>query len=74
MSRRGLALARIIHDSSAAIADPLFRQAWPRASRGQPAGSPLGPSTYCMSTPQALRAPCAGLTTRLGDFATNTHE
>jgi len=29
------------------------------------AGSPLGPSTYCTSTPQDLRAPRAALATRL---------
>ena len=44
------------------------------ATRLRAAGSPLGPSTYCTSTPQVLRAPRAGLTTRLGDFATNCHE
>ena len=38
------------------------------------AGSPLGPSPYCTSTPQVLRAPRAGLATRLSDFATNRHE
>ena len=38
------------------------------------AGSPLGPSTYCTSTPQVLRAPRAALATRLSDFATNRHE
>ena len=32
------------------------------------------PSTYCTSTPQVLWAPRAGLTTRLGDFATTCHE
>ncbi len=32
------------------------------------------PSTYCTSTPQALRTPRTGLTTRLRDFATNCHE
>jgi len=40
----------------------------------KPAGSPLRPSTYCMSTPQVLGAPRTGLTTRLSDFATNRHE
>ena len=38
------------------------------------AGSPFGPSTYCTSTPQVLRAPRAALATRLSDFATNRHE
>ena len=38
------------------------------------AGSSLGPSPYCTSTPQVLRAPRAGLATRLSDFATNRHE
>ena len=38
------------------------------------AGSPLGPSTYCTSMHQFLRGPCAGLATRLSDFATNRHE
>ena len=38
------------------------------------AGSPLKSSTYCTSTPRVLPAPRAGLTTRLGDFATNRHE
>ncbi len=37
-------------------------------------GLALGLSTYCTSTPQVLWAPRAGLTTRLGDFATNCHE
>jgi hypothetical protein len=40
----------------------------------RPAGSPLGPSTYCKSTPRVLTAPRAGLATRLSDFATNRHE
>jgi hypothetical protein len=44
------------------------------ATRLRAAGSPLGPSTYCTSTPQDLRAPRAALTTRLRDFATNSHE
>jgi hypothetical protein len=48
------------------------RSAVPTSLR--PAGSPLRPSTYCTSTPQVLRAPRAGLTTRLRDFATNCHE
>jgi len=37
------------------------------------AGSPFGPSTYCTSTLQVLRAPRAALATRLSDFATNCH-
>ncbi len=40
----------------------------------RPAGSPLGPSTYCTSTHRVLTAPRAGLATRLSDFATNRHE
>jgi hypothetical protein len=40
----------------------------------RPAGSPLGPSPYCTSTPRVLAAPRAGLATRLSDFATNRHE
>ncbi len=40
----------------------------------RPAGSPLGPSPYCTSTHRVLRAPRAGLATRLSDFATNRHE
>jgi hypothetical protein len=40
----------------------------------RPAGSPLGPSPYCMSTARGLRPPRAGLATRLSDFATNRHE
>ena len=40
----------------------------------RPAGSPLGPSPCCMSTHRGLRAPRAGLATRLSDFATNRHE
>jgi hypothetical protein len=39
----------------------------------RPAGSPLGPSTYCTSTHRVLTAPRAGLATRLSDFATNRH-
>jgi hypothetical protein len=39
----------------------------------RPAGSPLGPSTYCTSTRRVLPAPRAGLATRLGAFATNRH-
>ncbi len=40
----------------------------------RPAGSPLEPSPYCMSTHRVLTAPRAGLATRLSDFATNRHE
>jgi hypothetical protein len=40
----------------------------------RPAGSPLGPSTYCISTRRVLTAPHAGLATRLSNFATNRHE
>jgi len=40
----------------------------------RPAGSPLRPSPYCTSTHRVLRAPRAGLATRLSDFATNRHE
>jgi len=43
-------------------------------TRLRPTGSPLGPSTYCTSTPQVLRAPRVGLATRLSDFVTNRHE
>ncbi len=63
-----LSLARIIHEHFCCNR----RSAAPTSLR--PAGSPLRSSTYCTSTPQILRAPCAGLTTRLGDFATNCHE
>ena len=34
----------------------------------QPAGSPLGPSTYFTSTHRVLTAPRAGLATRRSDF------
>jgi len=40
----------------------------------RPAGSPLGPSTYCTSTRRGLRTPRAGLATRLSDFVTTRHE
>jgi len=40
----------------------------------RPAGSPLGPSTYCKSTHRGLTAPRAGLATRFSDVATNRHE
>ena len=39
----------------------------------RPAGSPFAPSPYCTSTHQVLRAPRAGLATRLSDFVTNCH-
>src|SRR5256885_4262174 len=45
-----------------------------RNSFPQHAGSPLGPSPYCTSTPQGLRVPRVGLATRLSNFATNRHE
>ena len=38
------------------------------------AGSPLGPSPYCTSTPRVLTPPRARLAWRLRDFATNRHE
>jgi len=60
--------ARIIHE----------RFCWNRRSAAatslRAAGSPLGPSTYCTSTPRDLRPPRAALATRLRDFATNHHE
>ena len=40
----------------------------------RPAGSPRAPSTYCTSTHRGLRAPRAGLATRLSDLATNRHK
>ncbi|MBA5874176.1 MAG: hypothetical protein GDA66_06460 [Nitrospira sp. CR1.2] len=61
-------LARIIHEPFCCNR----RSAVPTTLRS--AGSPLGSSMYCTSTPRALTAPRAGLTTRLGDFATNRHE
>jgi len=61
-------IARIIHEHFYCNR----RSAVPTSLR--PTGSPFGPSTYCTSTPQVLQAPRAGLTTRLGDFATNCHE
>jgi hypothetical protein len=61
-------LTRIIHEHFCCTR----RSAVPTSLR--PADSPLEPSTYCTSTPQILRAPRAGLTTRLGDFATNCYE
>jgi hypothetical protein len=62
------ALTRIIHERFCCTR----RSAAPTSLRS--AGSPLGPSTYCTSTPQDLRPPRAALATRLGDFATNRHE
>ena len=61
-------LARIIHEHFCCNR----RSAVPTSLR--PAGSPLGPSTYCTSTPQVLRALRASLATRLSDFATNCYE
>src|SRR6266850_7396030 len=63
-----LHLARIIHEHLCCNR----RSAATTSLR--PAGSPLGPSTYCTSTHRVLRAPRAGLATRLSDFATNRHE
>ena len=40
----------------------------------RPAGSSLGPSMHYKRTPQVIRAPHAGLATRLSDCATNHHE
>ena len=61
-------LARIIHEH-------FYCNRRSAATTGlRPAGSTLGPSTYCTSTPQVLGARCAGLATRLSDFATNRHE
>jgi hypothetical protein len=41
-----------------------------------PAGGGFAPRSFDVlpSTPKILQAPRAGLTTRLGDFATNRHE
>ena len=64
----GLALARITHEHFCCNR----RSAATTSLRS--AGSPLGPSTYCTSTPQVLRTPRAGLATRLSDFVTNCHE
>ena len=63
-----MGLARIIHEHFCCNR----RSAATTSLRS--AGSPLGPSTYCTSTPQVLRAPRAALATRLSDFATNRHE
>ena len=46
----------------------------PAATSLRAAGSSLGPSTYCTSTPRDLRPPRTALVTRLRDFATNCHE
>jgi hypothetical protein len=64
----GAILTRIIHEHFCSNR----RSAAPTGLR--PAGSPLGPSPYCTSTHRGLRAPRAGLATRLSDFATNCHE
>ncbi len=61
-------LARIIHEHFCCN-----RQSAATTSL-RSAGSPLGPSTYCTSTPRGLTAPRAGLATRLSNFATNRHE
>ncbi|CAE6745979.1 hypothetical protein NSPZN2_20010 [Nitrospira defluvii] len=61
-------LARIIHDRFCS------NRRSAAATSLRPTGSPLGPSTYCTSTPRALTAPRAGFATRLDDFATNRHE
>ena len=61
-------LARMIHDRFCCNR----RSAATTSLR--PAGSLLGPSPYCTSTPQILRSPRAGLATRLSDFATNRHK
>lgn len=50
-----LSLARIIRDSSAAIADTPLQQAWQQASRGQRAGVPLVTSIYCRGWLRRLR-------------------
>jgi len=63
-----LCLARIIHERF------YCNRRSAAATSLRPAGSPFGPSTYCTSTPWALRAPRTGLATRLSDFATNRHE
>ena len=61
---KGLPLARIIHEASAASADTRLRRAV----------SPFSPSTYCTSMPQGFTAPSARLASRLHAFATNRHE
>ncbi|ALA59697.1 hypothetical protein NITMOv2_3304 [Nitrospira moscoviensis] len=61
-------LARIIHERFCC------NRRSAAATSLRPAGSPLRPSTYCTSTRRVLRAPRAGLATRLRDFATNRHE
>jgi uncharacterized protein len=63
-----VSLARIIHERFCCNR----RSAATTSLR--PAGSPLGPSPYCMSTHRVLTAPRAGLATRLSDFATNRRE
>jgi len=67
-SKEAHGLARIIHERFCCTR----RSAATTCLR--PAGSPLGPSPYCMSTHRVLTAPRAGLATRLSDFATNRHE
>ena len=61
-------LARMIHERFCC------NRRSPAATSLRPAGSPLGPSTYCTSTYRGLRAPRAGPATRLSDFAMNRHE
>jgi hypothetical protein len=61
-------LARIIHERFCC------NRRSAAATGLRPAGSPLVPSPYCTSTHRGLRAPRAGLATRLSDFATNRHE
>ena len=68
LKRSRASLARIIHEHFCCNR----RSAATTSLR--PTGSPLGPSTYCTSTPQVFRAPRVGLATRLSDFATNRHE
>jgi len=61
--------------ASAAIADPLLRQACPRALRraGRRARRSVG-HRIAANTPPSLAPPRARLATRLRDFATNRHE
>ena len=59
-------------DGSAAIADPLLRQAWPLPSVARPTGSSLSPCNVPRSTPRSCAPPRVGLATRLCDSsATN---
>jgi len=61
-------LARIIHERF------YYNRRSAATTSLRPAGSPLGPSPYYTSTHRVLKAPRAGLATRLSDFATNRHE